>query len=199
VTIRPLPLLWLVVVWLTLWESLTVANVLSGLVVGALLLRLFPIRPERTDRPRFRPVAIARLLGHFAVQLVRANLAVAWEVITPNNDAVREGIVAVPLAPSSDSLLAMVCNMFSLTPGTLVIDIEQEPPVIYVHVLHFRSIPEVRSNFRGLQRMVLRAFGSDEAIAAGVQRLEALEQAEVAEAMGAARADDAHGGDGSSR
>lgn len=178
-TLRPLPLLWLVAVWVALWEDLSVANVTSGLVVGALLLRFFPVRQRVGGRAHVRPVAVLRLLAHFVVMLLKANLEVAWEVVTPSNERVREGIVAVPLATSSDAVTAMVSSMYSLTPGSLTVEIEHEPLVLYVHVLHLSSVEAVRADLRQLERMVLRAFVSDDAVAAAERRLAEIEAVEA--------------------
>lgn len=169
--VRSASLLWLLIVWLALWESISPANVLSGLVVGGLLIVLFPVRSPSARTGRFRPLRAAQLLGYFLWKLLEANVVVAWEVITPSNAGVNEGIVAVPLTGASDAAVATVANMISLTPGTLTIEIERHPTVLYVHVLHLRSIEQVRSDVFHLELRVLRALGNDEAIALAQRRL----------------------------
>lgn len=175
---RLLMMAWLLVVWVALWERLSVANVLSGLAVGAVLSVLFPMRKPPSGAPRmaFRPVQVAHLLGYFLWKLVEANAVVAWEVITPNNEGVREGIVAVPLTASSDIVVALVANAISLTPGTLTIDIDRDPTVLYVHVLHLRNLERVRGDVLRLEVRILHAFGTHEAIADAERHLAEAEQ-----------------------
>lgn len=156
--------MWLVIAWVALWKSATVANVLSGMAVAAALITVFP--PHRESRPgKFRPLACARLLGYFVVKLVEASFIVAWEVITPST-RVREGIVAVPLRGVSDVITTVVANAVSLVPGTITLEAASHPCTLYVHVLHLRDPEAVRQEVRELEALAVRAFGPKEAVAA---------------------------------
>ena len=172
----PLHVLWLLAVWLALWGTLSVANVVSGLVVALLVVRfLCPAAPAGTGR--VRPVATARLLAYFAVKLVEANVIVAWEVLTPRNRIV-EGIVAVPLRTSSDVLLTVIADAITLTPGTLTVHVHREPAVVYVHVLHLEAAEKVRAEVQHLEDLVLAAFGpSDPGEPVGLERSQATDLA----------------------
>lgn len=174
---RALPLLWLVVVWMALWGTISVANLLSGLAVGSLLLVLFPTRQVSEATGRFRPLRALELLAYFLWKLLEANTVVAWEVITPSNESVKEAVVAVPMTGASDTVVAIVANAVSLTPGTLTIEVERDPTVLYVHVLHLRTIEQVRADVLKMERAVLRAFGTDDAIASAERRLAETEAA----------------------
>lgn len=166
-TARVAGLVWLVVVWVALWEDVSVANVAGGVVVGALLLAAFPhVDGMGPGPPRIRPLGVLRFLLAFFEKLVEANLVVAWEVLTPNNEGVNEGVVAVPLETSSPLIVTTLANAISLTPGTLVIEVQREPSVLYVHVLHLRSIDQVRVDVLRLERLLLRAAGSPEEVRA---------------------------------
>jgi multicomponent Na+:H+ antiporter subunit E len=161
---------WLVVVWLFLWEDFSFANVLAGLALGSLLVTLFPMRP-RGIPGAFRPVAAGRFVGFFAWKLVEASMIVAWEVVTPQN-RINEGIVAVPIRGVSQTLTTLVANAISLTPGTLTLEVRQHPPVLYVHVLHLDDIDAVRRDVQYLEVLAIRAFGSSAAIAAAEAALQ---------------------------
>ncbi len=184
---RSRSLVWLVLAWLALWESFSIANVLSGLAVGAALLLLFPVRRVAAGTGRLRPVRLLELVGFFVWKLLEANAIVAWEVITPSNAGVREGVVAVPMTGASDTLVAIVANAISLTPGTLTLEIERDPTVLYVHVLHLTSIDEAKVDVLRLERAVLRALGTDEAIAIAEGRLAEAEAAVARAAPAAGR------------
>ncbi|MDQ4070607.1 MAG: Na+/H+ antiporter subunit E [Actinomycetota bacterium] len=155
---------WLVTVWVLLWEEVSPANVLAGLMLASLLVALFPMRP-RGIRGGFRPVAAARFVGYFVWKLVEASLVVAWEVVTPRN-RINEGIVAVQIRGVSDTLTTLVANAISLTPGTLTIEVRQQPTVLYVHVLHLHDVDAVRRDVQFLELLAIRAFGSAPAVAA---------------------------------
>jgi multicomponent Na+:H+ antiporter subunit E len=163
----------LVVAWVALWGDATAANVASGVGVALTLLALFPLR--RSTRPgRFRPLEALRFFGYFLSKLIEANAVVAWEVVTPRN-RINEGIVAVPVSGASDVLVSVVASAISLTPGTLTIEIHTDPHVLFVHVLHLHDIDTVRRDVTRLERYVLRAFGSDEAVTEVERRLAALD------------------------
>jgi multicomponent Na+:H+ antiporter subunit E len=158
-------LAYLVVVWVTLWGDVSAANVLSGLVVGGGLLLAFPTAgPQRIGT--LRPLQALRFVVYFLYKLVEANVIVAWEVITPNNASVTEGIVEVPVTGASDAVLTTVANAVSLTPGTITIEVRRQPATLWVHVLHLRSIERTRREILNLERLALDAFGSEEAVAA---------------------------------
>jgi multicomponent Na+:H+ antiporter subunit E len=165
----------LVVAWVALWGDSSAANVTSGVVVAFAVLTIFPLRLA-TRRGRFRPLWALRFFGYFVAKLVEANAVVAWEVVTPRN-RINEGIVAVPVTGASDVLVSVVANVISLTPGTLTIEIRTDPHVLFVHVLHLHDIDAVRRDVTRLERYVLRAFGSDEAVTEVEARLAALDDA----------------------
>lgn len=150
---------WSVIVWVALWGDVSAANVLCGVVLGLVTLRLVPLTsPDR--RVPVRPLALLRLAGFFVWALVRASAVVAWEVVTPRND-INEGIVAIPLRTSSPGLMTYVANVVSLTPGTLTLEVRRDPPTLYIHVLHLRAIEDVRADIHRLEDVVLAAFGSE--------------------------------------
>lgn len=147
---------WLVLFWLALWRDVSVANVASGLVLAAAVLVLFPLPPAR-HRLGPRPVPLVRFLTAFTWSVVKANLVVAWEVITPRN-RIHEGVVAVPLQTADPIVITIVSHAIILAPGTMVIDIELEPStVLFVHVLHLRSADAVRREVQQLERLATAA------------------------------------------
>lgn len=164
--IRRLPFTaWLTFVWVALWGDFTAANALAGVSVATLLLLAFP---EAGPRPGFtvRPLPALQFVGYFLYKLVEANAVVAWEVITPNNEGVHEGIVAVPVTGASEAVVTVLANAISLTPGTLTLEVRRDPPMLYVHVLHLRSIDHTRRQVHRLESLVLRAFGDAAALRA---------------------------------
>ena len=105
---RMLSILGLTSLWVVLWRDISVANVASGLVVSAVVSSGIP----RSAEHRVRPLALARFVGYFAVELVRANLVLAREVVTPQNQ-IETGIIAVPLDGYSDFVATIVANATS--------------------------------------------------------------------------------------
>jgi multicomponent Na+:H+ antiporter subunit E len=166
----PALMIWLTLVWALLWGDLGVANLLAGL--GVALFVVVVARPTGVrgiQLTSFHPLSAVVFLGYFLAQLVKSNLQVAWEVITPGSN-VNRAIISVPMHVATDGLVTVVGNAITLTPGTLTVDVrgggEGRPPVLYVHVLHFVDVESTRRDVLRLERLAVRAFGTKE------QRLE---------------------------
>lgn len=162
---RLVPVGWMVVLWLVLWRDASPANLASGLVVGLAVVAVFPLRPARASDHTVRPLRLVVSLGYFAWLLVVSNLVVARQILTPR-DRVWTGIVAVPVPPGSDLVTTIVANAITLTPGTLTLEVERDPPVLYVHVLQVYDIEQVRRDIRTILTLVVRAIGSADAVRA---------------------------------
>jgi multicomponent Na+:H+ antiporter subunit E len=163
----PVLLVWFVVLWESLWGNFTFANLFSGVVVsiGLVLLVRLPDADLRSYRGgRVRPVRAAIFLVYFVVKVVQANVALAWEVVTPRN-TIEPGILGIPIRDCSDALVTLIANAFTLTPGSLTIEVLEDPTVIYVHVLHLNDPERVRADLFRLAEMAVKAFGTTEALA----------------------------------
>ena len=163
-----LPLLiWLVVVWILLWGTFSWANVVSGLVVGLLVMLLLPLPPV-VGGNRVRPLSLARFVGHFLVDLAVSGTQVAWRALRPGG--VQQGaIVQVQLRADSDLLLTAVAETISLVPGSLVLDLDREERLMAVHLLHVDDLADVerqRADVLAVEDRIVRAFGTAEDIAA---------------------------------
>lgn len=163
---------WLLLVWLLLFGELSVANLLGGLVVVAVLLVVFPIGPVEGPIGRVRPLRWVGFALFFVWELVKATATVAWEIVTPGS-RIRQGVIEIEVLGASDALVTLVANVITLTPGTLTLEVRKEPCRLYVHTLHLRDLESVRRDVLHLEAFAIRAFGSAEAI----RLLEAAEAA----------------------
>jgi multicomponent Na+:H+ antiporter subunit E len=167
----PVLLVWYTVLWVALWGQITWANVLAGLAVAVgvvSIVRLPGAHLTSFSVGRIRPVRAAVYAVYFLSLVVRSNLQLAWQVITPTS-TVRTGILRVTLEHCSDSLVTLIANSFTLTPGSITIDIRRLPEptdgaVVYVHLISV-SDPEVeREALLRLARAAIRAFGTESAL-----------------------------------
>lgn len=153
-------LVWLSIVWVTLWEVVSWANVLGGLAVAGAVLYLLPPKDPGSGLG-FRVVGAVRLLLYFMGALIQASALMAWEVVTPRN-RIRAAVVPVRLTSDVPGILTSVANMVSLTPGTVTLDIDEETRTLFIHVLHLKSIEETRGSVRRLERLTLTAFPQED-------------------------------------
>jgi multicomponent Na+:H+ antiporter subunit E len=161
----------LVIAWMALWGEVSLGNLAAGGALGAVVL-LFLVAASGSFEGTLRPMHALRFFVVVSVSLVKATLVVAWEVLTPRN-RVREGILAIPLPETTPLVLVAVTNAIGLTPGTVVVEIdEDEPHMLYVHVLHIQDVDTTRAELLTLCALTLRAFGTD----AGVDAADELDR-----------------------
>jgi multicomponent K+:H+ antiporter subunit E len=119
--------------WLLLVNELSAGQialaVLLGLILPILTLRFSVARP-----PVRRLRTAAALLGVFLYDLVVANLAVARAVLGSMSH-VRPRLVYVPLDMTEPSAIVLLGGLISLTPGTVLINIDLRGGNLTVHVL----------------------------------------------------------------
>jgi multicomponent Na+:H+ antiporter subunit E len=155
---RALFVLSLLAGWLLLWGDLSLANVLSGMVLIAGLLLVFPTgRPDVGSLP-IRPIAVARFVVAVVVDLLHSNLVLARTVLGPRVHTV-SGVIAVPMGDSSPAMLAFVAGLLALSPGTMAVAVAERPATIYVHVLHLRDTERSRREIQALAARAIAAFG----------------------------------------
>ncbi len=152
----------LTVVWLMLWDRITVANTVAGVLVASLVLVVFPTA-RRADATRpivVRPFAVARLAGYVAKQLVVSNWLVAREIVGRHSH-IKTGIVAVPLRTDAPGIVTLLANIVALAPGTMAVEARSEPPTLYVHVLMLRDVQAAKREVAHLEGLLLRAFATE--------------------------------------
>lgn len=152
-------------IWVLAWGSVSWANVASGVVVVAALLIVVPDARRPGLRLVVRPVPLVRLVVRYLRDVVAANAQITREVLRPR-PRLSTAIVRVPLAGCTPEALTLIANLVAMTPGDTPIEVEADPPVMYVHVLQFTTADEERRAIWALRDQVLAAFGTDEAIAA---------------------------------
>lgn len=152
----------LVLVWLALWSDVSIANLLSGLLVAGVVVTLF--RTWHDGTVVVRPVHAARFGLHFVVKLIQSSLVVARIVVSPRG-RIHTGIVAVPLQSCSAAIATLIADTISLTPGTLTLEVREEPLTLFVHALDVRDVEAVQADVRRIEVLAIRAFGPPAAVA----------------------------------
>lgn len=160
-------LIGLTIVWVLLWGGLTVANVVSGLVVAVVVTLVFPL-PPIVFAGRVRPRGLAVLVGWFVVELVVASVQVAGQALRIGRPPMN-AVIEVDLRSHSDLYLTLTAELLSLVPGSLVVEVRRSTSTLFLHVLGVRSAADVeQARQRALlqEERVVRALASDEELAA---------------------------------
>ncbi|MBM0204387.1 Na+/H+ antiporter subunit E [Micromonospora sp. NPDC051227] len=152
---------WLVVVWNLLWGDINWANLIGGLLVGAVVLVFYPL-PAVSFGGRLRPRALLVFAGRFAVELVSASLHIARIAVQPGYRP-RGAIIAVRLRVTTDLNLALTAEVVSLVPGTLILEVDRDSGTLYLHVLDTHGPADLdvaRERALTVERRIVRAVGS---------------------------------------
>lgn len=156
-------LLWLILVWILLWGTFSAANVISGLAVALVITLLLPL-PVVPIEGRVHPVSVLRLFGLVAWYLVVSSVQLAWLAVRPGPPPL-SAVLRAHLAIKSDLVLALAVNMINLTPGTIVLEIDQVRRMIYVHVIDVGSDRAVARFYRQIaqiERLLVASFEREE-------------------------------------
>lgn len=123
----------LLVLWIALWGEISIANVITGVVVIAALAVLFPGKLRSSHHIRIIP-AIS-----FFFYMVRSIVAASWDVICavlfPNEQRRHAEVIHVYLKSTSSLVRAVTANTISLTPGTVIVSIDSDTSDMQIHVL----------------------------------------------------------------
>lgn len=116
---------------LGLWsyEEIIVGLILSA-IVGFIARKIFVKNSLRMLNPVRWFLFLAYVIGPFFVAMAKANLDVAYRVITGK---IQPGIVKISPELKTDLGITMLANSITLTPGTLSVDIDEETNDLYVH------------------------------------------------------------------
>lgn len=159
-------LVWLTVVWVLLWGDLSVGNVLAGLLIGTVVSLVMPLPPVAWGG-RVRPLALAHLVGRFAVDVVLASVQVGLQAFRRRPPL--SAVIRVRLRSSSDLFLTLTAELCSLVPGSVVVEAHRLTSTLYLHVLDVGGpdgIEAARRRALEQEERVLRALASDADLAA---------------------------------
>jgi len=142
-------------VWVALTGTFTFLNFAFGFALSFAALWL--INRSNSDTRYFQ--IVPRTIGFvffFLYELVKANIQVAYDVITPTF-YMTPGIVRVPLDAKTDFEITLLANLISLTPGTLSLDVSEDRKVLYVHTMYVEDKDKFIEGIKsGFERRLLK-------------------------------------------
>jgi multicomponent Na+:H+ antiporter subunit E len=153
-------------IWVLLWGRISIANVASGIVLSMILLVLYP--PPRTGaraKERFvlRPLPTIHLAGYILVQILVSNVQISKRILTPRS-RLQSGVVTYEPQTDSKRLITFIATILAISPGTMPVRVETDPPLIAVHVLHLRDPDDTRRAIARLEELTTRALGTRAAL-----------------------------------
>ncbi len=148
----------LTLVWMALTGKFVFINFGFGFLLSFFILGLMA---RRSDHKKYfnRIPKIIAFVFFFLYELLKANLQVAFDVITPRF-FMKPGIVKIPLDARTDLEITLLANLITLTPGTLSLDVSADKKVLYVHAMYIKDkgkfVTSIKSGFEKRLLEILR-------------------------------------------
>ncbi|MDR5698612.1 Na+/H+ antiporter subunit E [Agromyces aerolatus] len=151
----------LVALWLLLWDHVDVLTVVTGVLLAVGVTRALYLPPVLLSG-RFNPWRGLLLGLRMMFDVVVASFQVAFLSVAPWWKPMN-AIIAVQLLTRSDFVTTLTAEAISVVPGTVVVDIDRERGLLYLHALGTRTpadIENVRRKVLGVEERIVLAIGS---------------------------------------
>jgi len=135
--------------WMLLNESWNIVIFAVGYIIGFFIIlsmrRFFP-----TPFYGRKIAAITYLFVLFIVELVKSSVSVIIEVIRPKL-RIKPGIFRTETILESDFEITLLITLITLTPGSVVMEVDQKARVMYIHAMdadsYHNSIMKTKQKF----------------------------------------------------
>lgn len=148
----------LTLVWMALTGIFSFVNFVFGFVLSFFILWIM-MRKDDDKRYFNRIPRVISFIFFFLYELLKANLQVAYDVITPRF-FMKPGIIRIPLDAKTDLEITLLANLITLTPGTLSLDVSDDKKALYVHAMYVHDkekfIASIKSGFEKRLLAILR-------------------------------------------
>ena len=98
---------------------------------------------------------IIQFIIYYLFQLVKSNIQIAYITLSPRLN-IKFGLITVPLSLNSDFGLLLYSNLVSMTPGSLVTDIDKSKTIVTVHVIFTKNEKEIYDEVLSMQNRIKR-------------------------------------------
>jgi len=156
------PFLGLVLLWMLLWGEFSLINLIIGMVLAFLVSAVFYLPAVRLSG-RLNPWRALLFLLRLVWDIVVASLQIAWVAIGPRRHPLTNAIFAVTLRTRSDLVMTFTAEAVSLVPGSIVLDLDREEGILYLHALNVSSLdelPALKQEVLATERRLILAAGS---------------------------------------
>ena len=156
----------LAVLWLLLSQHLEPLLLGFGVLSCALVVFLMhrmepPAMRQRTRRARrLHPLRLVRYWAWLAVEITRANLAVARAILAPSLP-ISPAMLQVPASGMGDMGQVIYANSITLTPGTISVDLDEDR--ITVHALFHEAAAELLAGEMMRRAAAVESAGTEHA------------------------------------
>ncbi len=143
----------LTLAWAAFLGSFTLPNLLVGFALGYIVLFLSRrALPQSKYFEKF-PKAIGFVL-FFIWELLVASIRVAIDVLTPRL-YMRPRVLAYQMEARTETEIALLSNLITLTPGSLSLDVSADRSILYIHAVYAKDEELAVNGLRRLEKRLL--------------------------------------------
>lgn len=144
----------LAVTWLVLTGNFSASSMVTGFVLGYFVLLVIAHGTGLRTTYLTKIPQIAGFALFYAWELIKSNIRVAYEVLTPTH-AMTPGVIGLELDAESDAAITILANLITMTPGTLSLDISNDRRMLFIHAMYIDDEAELRRELKDLERRVI--------------------------------------------
>lgn len=123
-----------------LWSSAElIIGLILSIITGLLCRKIWVGKSYKMANP-LRWLLLIVYIIPFLIELIIANLTVAWKIITGRN--IRPGIVKLTPGMKTDAGALLLSASITYQPGTASVDVDEESCELYVHCLDIGEDPK---------------------------------------------------------
>ena len=144
----------LALVWVTLTGNFSGASLFAGFVFGYFVLYVVA---AGTGRPLGYVRKIPQIISftlYYLWELLKSNVRVAYEVLTPTH-TMQPGVIGLPLDAKSDAAITIFANLVSFTPGTLSLDVSNDRRMLFIHAMYVDDEEQLFADLKHMERRVI--------------------------------------------
>ncbi len=132
---------------LGLWAAseLALGAALSVVIAAASSVHLKEEASSQALNPLRWLMALGYVLGPFLLEMAKANIDVAYRVITGK---INPGIIRVKTGMKSELGTLLLANSITLTPGTLTVDIDETSGDLFIHKIQLSPEEAARCDWQ---------------------------------------------------
>ena len=147
----------LALVWVALTGVFTPLNFAAGFILGFIMLSIAQ-GVFGTSNYALRGYKAVAFVFYFLWELLKANMRVAMDIVTPKN-YMMPGLIRIPLEARTDIEISLLANIISLTPGSLCVDVSDDKKTMYVHAMYVEDADDFRREIKeGFERRLLEVL-----------------------------------------
>lgn len=160
-------LIGMMLVWGALWQDFAIGNLVFGLLISLLLVRVFRLPPIILSG-RFNIWRAVVFVGAFLRDVTLASFEVMFLAVF-RGPRTKSAVITVMLRTESDLLVTFVGHVLTLVPGSYVVEVDRRSSTLYLHVLNVNDqadVEKARATVLLIEERLIRMMGTTEELAA---------------------------------